>query len=36
LRIDKGRACPSNAPGLGIEWDGGEIEKRAKARHVIE
>ena len=36
VRIENGRAFPSEASGLGIEWDWGEIEKRAKARHVIQ
>ena len=35
VRIEDGRAVPPETPGLGIAWDWAEIEKRAKARHVI-
>ena len=29
MRIEAGRAIPSNTPGLGIAWDRAEIERRA-------
>jgi L-alanine-DL-glutamate epimerase-like enolase superfamily enzyme len=35
VRIEDGRAFPPETPGLGIAWDWTQIEKRAKARHVI-
>ncbi len=35
VRIEDGRAFPPETPGLGIAWDWAQIEKRAKARHVI-
>jgi L-alanine-DL-glutamate epimerase-like enolase superfamily enzyme len=35
VKIEDGRAVPPETPGLGIDWDWAEIEKRAKARHVI-
>jgi L-alanine-DL-glutamate epimerase-like enolase superfamily enzyme len=35
VRIEDGRAIPPETPGLGIDWDRAEIERRAKARHVI-
>jgi L-alanine-DL-glutamate epimerase-like enolase superfamily enzyme len=36
VRIESGRAFPSELPGLGIEWDWPEIERRASARHRID
>ena len=35
VRIEDGRAFPPDTPGLGIAWDWAQIEKRAKARHMI-
>lgn len=35
VKIEHGRAVPPETPGLGIDWDWAEVEKRAKARHVI-
>jgi L-alanine-DL-glutamate epimerase-like enolase superfamily enzyme len=35
VKIADGRAVPPETPGLGIDWDWAEIEKRAKARRVI-
>jgi L-alanine-DL-glutamate epimerase-like enolase superfamily enzyme len=35
VRIEDGRAFPPDTPGLGIAWDWPQIEKRAKAHHVI-
>ena len=36
VRIEDGHAFPSDAPGLGIAWDWAQIERRAKARHLIQ
>lgn len=36
LRIEGGRAHPSEAPGLGIAWNWDEIERRAVARHRLQ
>lgn len=35
VQIADGRAVPPEAPGLGIAWDGPELERRALVRHVI-
>ncbi|MBK9364132.1 MAG: mandelate racemase/muconate lactonizing enzyme family protein [Rubrivivax sp.] len=35
VQIADGRAVPPETPGLGIAWDWPEIERRSKARHVI-
>ena len=36
VQISDGRAVPPETPGLGIEWDWPEIERRAKARHLVQ
>jgi len=36
LRIDDGMAVAPKAPGLGIAWRDGELERRAEARQVIQ
>jgi L-alanine-DL-glutamate epimerase-like enolase superfamily enzyme len=35
LRIEAGHAHPSDLPGLGIEWDWPEIERRSLVHHVL-
>jgi L-alanine-DL-glutamate epimerase-like enolase superfamily enzyme len=35
VQIADGRATPPEAPGLGIDWDWPELERRAVARHLI-
>jgi L-alanine-DL-glutamate epimerase-like enolase superfamily enzyme len=35
LRIEQGRAHAPETPGLGIEWNWPEIERRAVARHAL-
>ncbi|MEH6404796.1 MAG: mandelate racemase/muconate lactonizing enzyme family protein [Sneathiella sp.] len=35
MKIEKGRAIPSNEPGLGIDWDWSAIEKSAIYRQLI-
>lgn len=35
LRIENGRAFPSEAPGLGIEWDWGAIAAMKAAEHDV-
>jgi L-alanine-DL-glutamate epimerase-like enolase superfamily enzyme len=35
VQISEGRAVPPEVPGLGIEWDWPEVQRRAKARHLI-
>lgn len=35
VAISAGRAQPPDTPGLGIDWDWAEIERRTLVRHVI-
>ncbi|SDC03545.1 L-alanine-DL-glutamate epimerase [Cupriavidus sp. YR651] len=35
VRIEDGHAVPPDTPGLGIDWDWAEIERRAAARVVV-
>ncbi|MFO1328178.1 MAG: mandelate racemase/muconate lactonizing enzyme family protein [Rubrivivax sp.] len=35
VAIRDGRASPPDTPGLGIAWDWPEIERRARARHLV-
>lgn len=35
LRIEDGHAYPPSTPGLGIDWDWHEIERRAKVRFTV-
>ena len=36
VQISAGRAVPPESPGLGIEWDWPEIQRRAKSRHLVQ
>ena len=36
VQISDGRAVPPETPGLGIEWDWPEIQRRAKARFFVQ
>jgi L-alanine-DL-glutamate epimerase-like enolase superfamily enzyme len=35
LAIEDGYAVAPDTPGLGIEWRWNEIERRARARHLV-
>jgi L-alanine-DL-glutamate epimerase-like enolase superfamily enzyme len=35
VHIEQGRAVPPETPGLGIAWDWPELERRARARFVV-
>ena len=35
MRIENGHAIAPDTAGLGIEWRWDEIERRARARHLV-
>jgi L-alanine-DL-glutamate epimerase-like enolase superfamily enzyme len=36
LAIEDGHALAPDTPGLGIAWDWDEVQRRARARHLIQ